>query len=303
MKAILEELKEVLNRYEGKNRFGFTAEGYLDKLKRKVATRADLQWEKRAELYYGKPYDFVRIASKGLLSKPNVPVVLIRAGIHGEEVAGPITILHHLNSIADLAAQRGLHLVIYPLANPSGFETGSRYNAAHKPKKGDDFVRYSDDDYAGSRDHDSTDTKARPRLTVDVAKEKEVSKETWALSKDLKTLPINQIRAVIDLHQDYWMPKRYDRPSAYFYVFGDRRRYLQLSNAVSALLPIHSGPAYSGETVDREGFVVSRDGSFADAMRVLGAEHSIVVETNGKTPLEIAEKVNMIWISGIMKML
>jgi len=61
--------------------------------------------------------------------------VLITAGFHGDEKAGPLTLLEHIAEIVDYAAARGVGLLVYPCINPSGFEVGSRYNrSGEKPK-------------------------------------------------------------------------------------------------------------------------------------------------------------------------
>ena len=67
--------------------------------------------------------------------------VLITAGFHGDEKAGPLTLLEHAAEIVDYAAARGVGLSIYPCVNPSGFEAHTRYNISGE-RPNNDFLRY-----------------------------------------------------------------------------------------------------------------------------------------------------------------
>src|SRR3989304_8674602 len=69
--------------------------------------------------YAGGKYDFLRIASADINESDRV--IIIRAGVHGEEISGPRTLARYLKEIFDFADRRGLKLVIYILGNPSGF--------------------------------------------------------------------------------------------------------------------------------------------------------------------------------------
>ena len=283
---------------KSESRSELTAEEYLHQLKAKVEARSDLKWTKKATLHYGKDYDFVQVASR----EDHASVMLIRAGFHGEEIAGPMTVLDHLDEIADLAAERHLGLLIYPLANPSGFEGGTRWNEDHKPKKGDDFVRYADDNYQGSQraSGPGADANVEWKFTLDADPHAELSQEVAAMTKEV--LPWDSIRIFVDLHQECWLPKSKSGPSSYAYVFGDKNRYLPIVKQVRDLVPIYTDESSADEPADKNGLIISHDGSFADAADRHGVEHSIVVETTGETPLKTAELVNLLWIEGVMKM-
>src|SRR6185436_1963931 len=71
--------------------------------------------------------------------------VLITAGFHGEEPAGPLTLATHFGKIAAYAKKRRVGLTVFPCINPSGFELGTRYNASDE-KPNNDFMRYRLDD-------------------------------------------------------------------------------------------------------------------------------------------------------------
>src|SRR3954447_13566341 len=67
--------------------------------------------------------------------------LVITAGFHGDETAGPLTLLEHLPEIVAHARRREVRLRIYPLLNPSGFTDGTRYNRSQE-QPNNDFIRY-----------------------------------------------------------------------------------------------------------------------------------------------------------------
>lgn len=277
---------------------GLTAKDYLDELKQQCK-KLKLDWSVQAKFKYdGKTYDFVKITKKS-----DGPVILIRAGVHGNEVAGPLTIHERLADIVKLANKHGFGLVIYPLANPSGFELGHRYSKFSK--KGDDFVRYEIyDNYKGSVKNAPSSASSKWKFTWDADPDDALSQETAAMTKEVRSTDWSKVAAVLDLHQDYLTRDEKDRPaSSYFYVYGDKSKYKHLADASAKLVPFYKETGEpSDEKVGKDGFIVSNDGSFADAVRHLGVKHSIVIETTGKTELQTAIAVNMIWIDGIMQM-
>ena len=82
----------------------------------------------------GRSFDLVGLRS------PGAPLVLITAGFHGDEKAGPLTLLAHTAEIVEYAAARGVGLAIYPCVNPSGFEAHIRYNLSGE-RPNNDFLR------------------------------------------------------------------------------------------------------------------------------------------------------------------
>ena len=67
---------------------------------------------------------------------------LITAGFHGDEKAGPLTLLEHAAEIVDYAAARGRRPApSIPCINPSGFEAHTRYNVTGE-RPNNDFLRY-----------------------------------------------------------------------------------------------------------------------------------------------------------------
>src|SRR5947208_9946111 len=83
----------------------------------------------------GREYPLVGLTSSGARS------VVITAGFHGDEKAGPLTLLEHVSEIVAYAAERDVALAIYPCVNPSGFEAHTRYNVTGE-RPNNDFLRY-----------------------------------------------------------------------------------------------------------------------------------------------------------------
>src|SRR5262245_8190997 len=83
----------------------------------------------------GREYPLLGVTSPGARS------VVITAGFHGDEKAGPMTLLEHVSEIIAYAAERDVALAIYPCVNPSGFEAHTRYNVTGE-RPNNDFLRY-----------------------------------------------------------------------------------------------------------------------------------------------------------------
>ncbi len=276
---------------------------YHAELKRLAAARRDIEIECHRLEHRAKGYDFFRIASHGI--KPNDKIVLIRAGIHGDEVAGPLTVIQYFNRIVDYAHKRGLKLIIYPLGNPAGFAARQRYSTDPGDGSGanNDFVRYErgDGNFAGDvgrgakfkRWYWSSDRRLNHRLPA----------ETALMHALLKRDPLDSIVASLDLHQDYI--SKCDRAAAYHYAFGDLSVYGQIVETVNRTVPILankiiSAGQSSGMRTNREGFIIRHDGTLGDLLWRLGVTYAVTPETTGKTPLDKACMVNWIWIKGLV---
>ena len=141
------------------------------------------------------------------LFKENRPNMLITAGFHGEEIAGPITILHKLEEIVELGKQHDMGLIILPCINPSGFDIRQRYNILvnesneEKAPYNNDFIRYVVKNKIVEilKDDNKYDT------WVYVCDKNIVGRqpsETTRVDRIIKKLPTHKIRAHLDLHQD-----------------------------------------------------------------------------------------------------
>ena len=253
-------------------------------------------------------YPFPKIVSADI--KPHDEIILIRAGIHGEEIAGPLTILDHINEIIDYIHGSGLKLILYPLGNPSGFENGLRYNIDGDVGQGgnNDFLRYELSDGRIVDELLEGDDFVRWYWSSDKRLLITLPAETQLMHKLLRQDPQKQISACIDLHQDYYMNEA--KPAAYHYAFGDLERYNSIVSAIERIVPllkhhvVASGyrSGLGGES-DARGFIVRHDGTLTDLFCRFGTRHCITVETIGATLLDVAKEVNLIWIFGIADIL
>jgi predicted deacylase len=277
--------------------------GFYAELKKLAAARRDIEIKRHHLKNRTLGYDFFRIASRGI--KRTDKIMLIRAGIHGDEVAGPLTIIQYFNRIFDYAHKRGVKLIIYPLGNPAGFDARQRYNTDYSDGLGanNDFVRYEleDGSFAGDigrgakfkRWYWSSD----PRLNHDLPA------ETVLMHNLLKRDPLESVVASLDLHQDYISPC--NRAAAYHYAFGDLSVYDRIVDTVEKIVPVLANKSISagqsgGMRTNWEGFIVRHDGTLGDLLYRLGVLYAVAPETTGKTPLDKACLVNWKWIQGLI---
>ncbi len=298
------------------------ANKFYSKLVDSVKNRNDIQVKKYKLNYKEGSYDFYKIQSKNISKKDKI--LLIRAGIHGEEIAGPISLLWYFNKILDYAHHKNVKLIIYPLGNPSGFENNLRYNIDNDEgdEGSNDFMRYElksgkfIGDLKISNEYKNwywaSDKKLKVNLPI----------ETLLMHKLLKEDPLKQILGCLDLHQDY-ITKNV-KASAYHYSFGNLKVYKKIINEIEKYLPTLKnrliGAGFNEEIdqtgkliqknnkqdairSDRNGFIIRHDGTLPDLMYRLGSKYCVTVETTGKTPLEIACKINLIWIFGLIDLI
>lgn len=290
---------------------------YHDRLVASLRGRRDLNIQEftGAIRYGGKDYPFTRIASRNI--KRGDRVMLIRATFHGDETAGALTILHRIPEIADTVHERGLKLICYPLANPSGFERGEP-GGENGTRGFDDWVRYLMSDGSLAEELRPGETYTRRFISSDPELSRFGAKITLvqetALMHELarKDLCLGaRIVAVLDLHQhchveDGENPEKLGKPAAYFYGFGERgwrKRYDAIMNRIERLVPVlrHervlSGESHPMETDDQGCIPDCHDGSYADFWA--WQTEVIAAETTGPTPVATAEEVNMEWIRGL----
>lgn len=274
-----------------------TAKEFYNILSKKIKDRKDIIIAKYKPRYKKGVYEFLKIISNGI--KPEDKIILIRAGIHGEEIAGPLTILNHINKIIDYAHERNIKVIIYPLGNPSGFEIGARYSIGNILSKSsdvnNDFLRYEledgkiVDDIKGSNKFKNWYWSSDKKLGLKLALENKLMH--CLLKKD----PPAQVVAVIDLHQDY-------------ITENVGSAYKKIIERIKKIVPVLKNKYISaGEDSpmksDRNGFIVRHDGTLTDLFYRLGAKYSVTVETTGATPLKKACKVNLIWLFGLVDLI
>jgi len=238
----------------------------------------------------GRTYPLVGLRLPG----PN-PVV-VTAGFHGDEKAGPRTLLDHTAELVAYAAERGVGLTMFPSVNPSGFEDHTRYNASGE-RPNNDFLRYEVQPgvWRGELyDDDQSFIRVVPAVEG-------LPKETRALAQALDAEPPPV--AALDLHQDNFIHGAF----FYAYVFGDLAAYRPLTARSGALVPVlRSSIVDSGHEpgsdvrADGEGFIICHDGSITDRFHRAGVPYTAAIETTTETPAALADEINLIWIRGFI---
>ena len=230
-------------------------------------------------------------------SVPGASTVVITAGFHGDERAGPRTLLAHGREIFLYARERGVGLRVYPCLNPSGFEANTRYNLSGE-RPNNDLLRY--EIAPGVWKGELLPGQSYLRV-VPVTAGSGVPKETAALVKELGRYPAPD--ASLDLHQDNFI----HGSLFYAYVFGDLAAYRPLLARSGALVPVlRSCIVDSGHEpgtdvrADAEGFIECNDGSITDYYFRRGCPFTAAIETTSETPAAQADDINLIWIRGFI---
>lgn len=285
----------------------------------RVLARKDLDYMEIPLEYGMGTWQLPRVSSKDI--SPEDKVIIIRGSIHADEVAGALTILNYFDELIDYAHSRGIKLIIYPLANPSGNDRGTRYSIDKVASQGNnDFMRYrlrdgsiSEDDLHADDDYESYVMSADPSLGLQLPIEALVFQKL--IPEDMS---LGHVVASVDLHQDYLTENL--PPIAYHYAFGDLRKYWSIVEKIKQVVPVWANAnidAGYGEEVDESGkivtaerkskfpsdengFVVRYDGSWSDYFYRIGVDLSITSETSGATPIDKACLVNWIWLTGMI---
>lgn len=194
------------------------------------------------------------------------PSLLIAAGFHGEEPAGPWAVLRFLDQ-CDEALLDTARLGVLPLVNASGFSAGQRHNAADEnPNRG------------FAPDEDGIAPSAEGRLLLACAD------RIAALGRD----------GVLACHEDALLDCAYvyvNESGAHPGSFGKALR-----DANARYFPLHPDGSVDGCPI-RDGIVFNhRDSSFESWLMRLGAARSACIETPGQASIErrILAQVEMI---------
>ncbi len=301
---------------------------YRTALKRAIKKRTDLVVKTPTTLRYKTPrgsktFPYLFIRSKEITKRD--PILLIRATIHGDEPAGALTLRDHISAIADYAHKKGVKLWIFPLDNPSGFEIGKRYNIEDDEGSGgnNDFMRYEI-----NPGHWIDETRRGQKFirwvwSSDPTVQQHLPKETVALHRILKKLPLKQVHGVIDIHQDNYVR----RPLTYQYAFGNLRQYKKIVTRIERILPVWRNAKVDSGYFDRthyapglpihgkvrrinyvhrsnaNGFIIRHDGTLPDLFWRLGAEHGITIETTTISPKKKVDAINLAWIFGTIDLI
>jgi predicted deacylase len=222
---------------------------------------------------------------------PGRRTLLITAGFHGDEVAGPLTLLHCFQEIVDYARKREVGLRVYPCLNPSGFEDGTRYNRSQEAPN-NDFLRYEVAPGVWTGELHEGQPFIRHQVFT------RGPKETRALVADLEGQETPN--AALDIHQDPYLGDAL----SYAYSFGDNAPFLPLQAATSRVLPVANRMSVDDNVVtDQDGLVKLHDGSVTDYFHRRGVPWTAALETTTVSPLEACHQVNLVWIKGFIDLL
>lgn len=219
---------------------------------------------------------------------PGRRTLLITSGFHGDETAGPLTLLLHLPDIAAYARARDVGLVIYPCLNPSGFEDGTRYNRSQECPN-NDFLRYEirPGEWVGELGKGQPFLRHRVFLGG--------PKETRALCGQLEALPAPD--AALDIHQDPWL----GGAVSYAYTFGANTPFLPLLEATDRLLSVVTDTEVDDDVrTDGDGLIALHDGSVTDYFYRRNVPLTAALETTTHAPMDRCHQVNLIWIKGFI---
>jgi hypothetical protein len=221
---------------------------------------------------------------------PGGRILTITAGFHGDEIAGPLTLLERLPEIAAHARDRGVGLRIYPCLNPSGFTDGTRYNRSGEAPN-NDLLRY--EVAPGRWVGELEDGQSFQHFDLYTGG----PKETRALLGDLQRASAPD--GALDLHQDPWLPGAL----SYAYVFGPRPAYLPLVAGTDPIVPVARNVRVDDDDdvhSDGDGLIELHDGSVTDYFFRRGVPYTAALETTTETPLHRSHEVNLLWIHGFI---
>jgi len=292
---------------------------FTEQIESLVLLRKDMSINERMLKYHKGEYPFLRISSKDIGKDDKI--FLICAGVHGDEISGPLTILENFNDIVDNAHERGLKLIIYPLRNPSGFDKGLRHNIDDDRGyfNGNNVLMfYKLKDRTITGDIMGSDDFLEWKWLID--SDFDMPLETRVMSEFLREDPISQIKAVLDIHQDHFTYKPSRKSSeksskksskfllnegTYHYSFDDLYEYgktvekIRIMTSVLGNRRINAG--YDKKKfmkTDSNGFIIRNDGSISDLLHRHrpSVKYNIACETIGKMDINRACAVNLIWI-------
>ena len=217
--------------------------------------------------------------------------LLITAGFHGDETAGPLTLVEYFEEIVAYANARGVGLTVYPSLNPSGFEDHTRYNRGGEAPN-NDLLRYELTPGVWAGELEEGQSFIGHRIFT------EGPRETRALAAELEKQPTPQ--AALDLHQDPYI----NEPLSYAYTFGDSAPFRPLVAKMDRLVPVtRSAQVDEGVYTDADGLIRLHDGSVTDYFHRRGVPYTAALETTTSTPMKACHGVNLIWIRGFIDLI
>jgi len=280
------------------------AKDYIAKITKILDARNDVTWKTYALNYKRWTFPLLRMQSKNITSKDKV--IMITAWIHGEEIAGPLSLLTYMNRIIDLIHHHGYKLIIYPLTNPSGFEFGTRLNIDNDAWScgNNDFLRYKLSNGKIVDDLRKQETYTHRYRSSDPKFKQKLPVETQILHTLIKKDLLHHIIGHLDLHQDYIT--RVTWSYTYAYTFSDTYQPIitKIKKHIALLANRMIGAGeIGGARSNANGCIIRHDGTINDLLYRYGVHDTVAIETTGQTPLSLAKKINRLWISWLVLLL
>ena len=193
----------------------------------------------------------------------------IIAGVHGNEIAGPFTILEALNNPQKIFDSR-IRYDIFPLLNPTGFDLKQRY------------------------DDDNRDLNCLNKKTLKSRNYREIQ----AFNESTKN---QRFDALISLHEDLSQTKFY----AYIFEKDKNPLYRKIISSTEKKINIWKTKNIYENFSDKKGLVINaHDRAIEDRLYCQGrAKISLTTETPGKLTLKKRIKINLDNIKTINKYL
>jgi predicted deacylase len=235
---------------------------YLKEIINVLEDFPDFKWEL---LDQKSDYPAIKIRSKSI--RKNVDLV-IASGVHGEETAGPITIVQNLAEILQTARKEKIKLLIYPLVNAYGFEKKKRFNA--------DGISCN---------------------SFWIHEKGALARESKAVKKDISRY---KAKYFLSMHEEGETKKK----GFYLYYFGDIRvaEFLVKTAAKKDHVFATGFPGRFGEDTIKNGIIHNpHDGTFEDFMFHQGCRASICTETHLKLPMEKRVAISLSLIKEMIK--
>jgi len=197
---------------------------------------------------FKKEYPIYKIVIKG-----RGKTVCFSAGIHGYEIAGPWAVLKFLEKL-DIKKLENVKLIIFPVANPTGFDKKQRNNYLDK-----DLNNFCYKNLTGEN----------KILFNEVKNEKVFFFHALHEDVDLKTFYL------------YNFEKKPEK------VYCDIIKLAKKTFPINLAKKIYKDPANGGLIINRA------DGSFEDRLFREGIPYSMCTETPGKKPLKQRVNLNV----------
>lgn len=198
---------------------------------------------------------------KIMLNPQGKKVVVFSAGIHGDEIAGPWTIIDFLKKY-NFQSYPNVKIIIFPVASPTAFNAKKRYNYLNKELNA---------------------LFCRKKLTHE-------NKILFNELKNEKVLFFHALHGDIDEHSFYLYNFENKKEKIYRDLIKLASKYFPINKSKK----IYNDPATNGLITNRQ------DGSFEDRMFREGSPYSMCTESPEKQPLKKTVALNVTLINKVL---